>query len=166
MVIKYFKGITNRDELRKAYLQLMKRYHPDCGGDTEVCKVINNEYDYLSKTLPASSASAEGQHSTRQSAARDIKIDAAIKTIIDKLMHMTGVKIEICGSWVWLDGNTFSWKNELKAMGFKWSKNRKKWHFTPYETGWYKGGRKTFDQIRAVYGSLVIETPEVAAIAG
>ena len=164
MTIRYFQNIKNRDELRKAYLSLMKKYHPDCGGDTEISKQINAEYDHLSRILPASSANTEGQHSTRQSASRDIKIDSAIKDTLNKLFHMTGIKIEICGSWIWVDGNTFPWKDELKKAGFQWSKNRKKWHYTPYATGWYKGGKKTFEQIRAAYGSMVIDTPDVAAI--
>lgn len=163
MTINFFKGIETREELRKAYLRLMKTYHPDCGGDTEICKAINNEYDYLSTVLPTSK---DQDTNTSKDVKKEIKVDAAIKTIIDKLMHMNGVKIEICGSWVWVDGNTYEWKDELAALGFKWSKPRRKWHYTPYDTGYRRGCRKSFNEIRAAYGSMNVETIEYAAIAG
>lgn len=166
MTIKFFNGVKSRDELRKAYLKLMKEYHPDHGGDTETCKQINAEYDYLSKTLPVSSTS-DNTKQREADTAKEIKIDAAIKSVIDKLMHMSGIKVEICGSWVWVDGLSYPWRDELAKIGFKWSRARRKWHYTPYESAWHKGGRKTFDQIRAAYGSMIVDMPEAAAqIAG
>ena len=167
MTIKFFNGIKNRDELRKVYLKLMKKHHPDNGGDTETCKQINAEYDYLSKMLPASGTSDNAKQREADTA-REIKIDAAIKAVIDKLMHMSGIKVEICGSWVWVDGLSYPWREELAKIGFKWSRARRKWHYTPNDdTGWHRGSKKTFDQIRAAYGSMIVDMPGAAAqIAG
>ena len=49
----YFVNISNLDELRKAYRRLSMIHHPDKGGDPEVMKAINNEYDALFKRLKA-----------------------------------------------------------------------------------------------------------------
>jgi hypothetical protein len=76
--------------------------------------------------------------------------------IIEKLMHMEGIEAELCGSWIWCRGNTYEYKDQLKAMGFKWSKSKSSWHWHHEETGsrWYRG-KASMDQIRAKYGSQI-----------
>jgi hypothetical protein len=69
---------------------------------------------------------------------------------------MEGVEAELCGSWIWCRGNTYEYKDQLKAMGFKWSKSKSSWHWHHEETGshWYRG-KASMDQIRAKYGSQI-----------
>lgn len=43
--MKYFKKGLTKEELHKEYRRLAKIHHPDMGGDTEVMKAINHEYD-------------------------------------------------------------------------------------------------------------------------
>lgn len=38
--------------------------------------------------------------------------------------HMT---IEIRGSWIWLSGNTYDHKDELKRIGFRFSREKREW---------------------------------------
>ena len=38
-------------------------------------------------------------------------------------------KLEIVGCWIWIDGNTYGYKDVLKEIGFKWAREKKKWHF-------------------------------------
>jgi len=45
--MKYFKKIQSLDDLKKQFRELAKENHPDVGGDGEVMKAINNEYDRL-----------------------------------------------------------------------------------------------------------------------
>ena len=40
--MKYFNGVNTLDELKKEYRRLSKIHHPDCGGDEETMKAINN----------------------------------------------------------------------------------------------------------------------------
>lgn len=48
--IKWFSGITNGEELKKRYHDLMKIYHPDNNaGDVSTSQQIKNEYDILCK---------------------------------------------------------------------------------------------------------------------
>lgn len=45
--MKYFKNVKSFEDLKKQFKVLLKRNHPDVGGDTEVMKEINVEYDAL-----------------------------------------------------------------------------------------------------------------------
>lgn len=73
--------------------------------------------------------------------------------IISHLMRMGGVEVELCGSWLWITGNTKPYKQELKEMGARWSRNKTSWyiHHEPYQ----KYGKKMYslDEIRRMYGS-------------
>lgn len=44
---KYFKSITSFDDLKKRFRELLKANHPDNGGDVEIMKEINVEFDAL-----------------------------------------------------------------------------------------------------------------------
>lgn len=44
---KYFKSVKSYDDLKNQYKKLLKENHPDNGGDLEVMKEINVEYDAL-----------------------------------------------------------------------------------------------------------------------
>jgi len=47
MMYKYFKNVTSFDDLKSQFKKLAKANHPDAGGDSEVMKAINAEYDAL-----------------------------------------------------------------------------------------------------------------------
>ena len=49
--MKYFKNITDLSELRKQYKGLLKKHHPDNGGNVADTQDINAEYDSLFKAL-------------------------------------------------------------------------------------------------------------------
>jgi len=85
---------------------------------------------------------------------RNKQIQDHIETIIDKIKDIEGVKAEVCGSWLWVDGETKAHANSLKAAGLKWARKKKKWYWRP------EGGRKRksgkpweMNKIRERYGS-------------
>ena len=87
----------------------------------------------------------------------DIDLDAAIREAINNIINLN-VNIEICGTWIWISGNTYKVKEELKAAGFKWCSNKKmwSWHFGVYAR---KGNKKTdMEYIRNKYGSQIIKS--------
>lgn len=50
--MKYFKNVANVKELKAEYKKLARKHHPDMGGDVEIMKKINEEFDFLVATLP------------------------------------------------------------------------------------------------------------------
>ena len=57
--MSWFDGIVDLQELKKTFKKLAKKYHPDCGGDTEIMKSINVEYDEAVAFLKGEDANAE-----------------------------------------------------------------------------------------------------------
>ena len=54
MKINHFLNITTAEELKSAYRNLAKQYHPDINQSpeaTEIMKVINAEYEFLAQEL-------------------------------------------------------------------------------------------------------------------
>ena len=44
---KYFKNIKSFEDLKNQFKLLARKNHPDAGGDAEIMKEINCEYDAL-----------------------------------------------------------------------------------------------------------------------
>ena len=156
----YFKSINTLEELRKQYRDLLKIHHPDNGGNVSDMQEINAEYDKLFKTLKDKheSKSADSKESEYSKNMYDWKNDKALRDVIEKIIHFNGIEINLVGAWIWLDGNTYQYKEELKGIGFKWSKNRKKWY---WNNGEYigRGNKKiSFSQIENKYGSTKFRT--------
>lgn len=149
---KFFEGIRTRQELRKAFLALLKKYHPDNGGDAETCKILNAEYEKLMKELPTEENATQAE----KRAAADM--DKEIRKALEKIVHFEGINIEIVGVWIWLDGMTYQYKEQLKDLGYTWSRNRKKWHYTPYATPRRYKGKRSFEELRHMYGSETVST--------
>ena len=38
------------------------------------------------------------------------------KKIINELVTLQGIEIEICGDWIWVTGNTYNCREQLKAL--------------------------------------------------
>ena len=73
--------------------------------------------------------------------------------LINKLLHFPDIEVELCGSWIWVSGETKAVKDDLKALGFKWSRNKAAWYF--HRDPYHKRSKKsmTLDEIRNMYGS-------------
>jgi hypothetical protein len=79
------------------------------------------------------------------------------------LMGLKGLEIEICGSWLWIGGETKENKDALKGAGCRWASKKKLWYWHAGE--WVKKVRRalTMEQIRDLHGSEFLkyrpETP-------
>lgn len=157
--MKWFKDITNLDDLRKAYKRLVVKYHPDNGGsDTEI-KEINAEYNELFKKLKSGYERSESYKNAtdRQKQSYDTVKDQKLREVIIKLSRYKGLVIELCGVWVWVSGDTKQYKEELKALGLHYASQKKCWyiHFDDFVK---YGKTSTMAYIRSRYGSTVIHT--------
>ena len=158
--MKYFQNCHSLDELKKEYRRLAMLNHPDMGGDAETMKAINNEYEQAQETLKSRHNAENPERQTTETAAEYINI-------INALIHMHGLTIELCGSWLWIGGDTYANRDALKSAGCRWSSGKKLWYWHHSEDGsYFRRGTKTIGEIRARYGSYVIsdkqDSPVVA----
>lgn len=153
--MKWFNNPETLEDLKKQYKRLAVQHHPDLGGNTRDMQEINDEYERLFSQLKDTHKNAEGEFYTARTATTETA--AEFVDIIEKLIHMDGIEIEVCGSWLWVTGNTRAHKDDLKALAFKWSSNKQAWYF--HRDGYRKRSKKklTLDEIREYYGSEKIE---------
>lgn len=156
-----FENIFNFADLRKAYHAASRKAHPDMGGTTEEMQRVNADYEKAVKRIERfgerfdtpeqeQENAAEWKH---QTTAEDM---AEYAEILQKLFSLDGISIELCGSWLWISGDTRSVKDYLKEWGCKWSKNKNAWYW--YAGEYHRHGKRRFsmDEIRDMHGSETI----------
>lgn len=81
-----------------------------------------------------------------------------IETTMQALNNVQGLTVELCGSWLWIDGETYEVKEQLKKLGCLWSRSKKRWYWRDPETakGW-SHGKTTMHHIRTRYGSKMVK---------
>ena len=164
--MRYFKNVETLEELRKQYKELLKKYHPDNpNGSTEATQEVNAEYDNLFKVLKD-----RHEHKTEQTSDSDKKNydnmkynfeeDEKLREVLQAIIHLSDITIEICGSWIWISGNTYQHKTELKEHGFKFASKKKQWYW--HTEAFRKRGKKalSMEDIRNYYGSTEVKTEE------
>ena len=164
----YFKNITTLEELRKQYRDLLKKHHPDNGGNVSEMQEINAEYDRLFKVLKDRYDSKSDTHKESNKDGKiktdfnsmkyDFTEDQKLREVLQKIIIFDGINIEIVGCWIWVDGNTYDYKDTLKGIGFKWAREKKKWYF--HTEAFRKRSHKklSMEDIRNYYGSTEVET--------
>ncbi len=171
--MKYFNNVSTLEELRRQYKELLKRFHPDNPqGSTQATQEINAEYDRLFKLLKdkheSKSDKTADSTNTKQSEYSknmyDWENDKALREMLQKSISFDGIEIEIVGAWIWISGNTYSYKKDLKELGFKWVSQKKMWYWK--SESYQKKSRKTLsmNDIRNYYGSVKIQMNELRAI--
>lgn len=149
--MKYFKNVGTLEELRREYKRFVKENHPDNGGSVEAIKNINVEYEQLFKVLKNNDKNGKTEH-TKYNMAEDKMLRNVINNIIN-----FNINIEICGSWIWVSGNTYGCKTELKQNGFHWASKKKMWYWHNPEEQVRGNGKATMDDIRSKYGSHIMK---------
>lgn len=147
--MKYFANIKTLEELKKEYKKLALENHPDRGGDVEVMKAINAEYDIMFNKVKDIHVNAKGETYTKE----NTETPSEFKDIIDKLIRMEGLEIEIIGCFIWLSGNTKAHKDNIKALGFKWHSTKKMWYKAPEDYRKKSKKKYSIEEIRDMYGT-------------
>ena len=145
----YFTNIQTLEELRKEYKRLVKENHPDNGGSEEAIKVINVEYEISIHILEKTDTASSNKFNMRE--------DEMLRAIINAIVNLN-IEIEICGSWIWVSGNTYSCKDELKSNGFHWASKKKMWYWHDPQEQTRSNGKTSMNDIREKYGSQVVRT--------
>ncbi|MEI8004873.1 MAG: J domain-containing protein [Bacteroidota bacterium] len=144
MQLHYFKECKTLDEVKAKYKQLAMLHYPDRGGSKEIMQAINAEYEAIRKDPVFEFASQ------KEESKQDF---VEFPVIIDQIIGFSGITIELCGSWLWLSGSTYLYKEDLKRMGFFWAREKKLWYWRPHTAKSSNHRPLTLDAIRAKYGS-------------
>lgn len=155
----YFKDCKTLNDLKALYRKLAMENHPDLGGDAEVMKAINAEYDEAFKTIQ-NEWNAENPDKVSTEAPEEFR------EVLSKLFKLGGIVIELCGCWLWIGGETKKHAKALKEAGCRWSANKQMWYWRHWINGMYYGKHDpyTMNTIRRVYGSSILTEEERKAL--
>lgn len=153
-MINYFINVNTLSELKKQYHTLALKFHPDCGGSDEKMKELNLAYETRFEQLKKQyNATASEEKQTTEAPEEFVDI-------INCLLRLNGLEIELCGSWLWIGGNTKEHKEKLKAAGCRWAPKKGLWSWHHEEIVSHKfRGNVSMDDIRNKYGSTVYRSP-------
>lgn len=142
-------GLTTKatlEDIKLAYRKACSTYHPDRNpAGLEMMKLVNAAYEALENYIPIDIEEEAGTENYGE------ELNAALNAIFG-----LGLEIEICGSWIWVSGDTRPHKEILKQAGFKWAPKKMMWHFRPAEYKSFNRGTWDMDKIREKHGSQVV----------
>lgn len=154
---KLIEHVETLEELKQVYKKLALKHHPDCGGDEEIMKALNNEYDELFEKLKNTHKNKEGEFYEKETE----ETPEEFRDIIFKLLalRMEKVEIEVIGCFLWVSGDTKPYKDELgkNGLGLKWSKNKTAWYLSPKGYRRFSKKSTSLDDIRGMYGSQQVK---------
>lgn len=132
---------------KHAFREGSKKYHPDVNpAGEDMMKIINEAYEVLKDY--------QGQTKYQQT-----DYGKTLNDALNSIINLSGLIIEICGSWIWITGNTKDHKAVLKEAGFKWAFKKRAWYFRPEDYRSKSKGSKSLDDIRNKYGSHSPQQP-------
>ena len=143
-------------ECRTLDERLAMLHHPDKGGDTATMQLINTEYEAIMKNP------FFGFWKAREEAKTDF---IQFPEIINQIIRFD-INIEVCGNWIWLSGNTFACKDELKKIGFFFAPKKSMWYWRPRDFKSSNKDPKDMDYIRSKYGSDVVHSYSAKSLQG
>lgn len=154
----YFDKCASLDQLKAEYRRLCLIYHPDTGSDkadTAIMAAINAEHDKVFNRLKAEHNARAAADTTGRTKATT-ETPAEFRDIVTMLLRLDGLKVELCGSWLWIGGDTMKHKDALKAAGCAWAPKKRLWSWHHAEDGSKRfRGNKSMSHIRMKYGSKV-----------
>lgn len=131
------------------------------GGTNEEMQRVNEDYERATKRIERMgerfvddcATNSENAESTNKTTVADME---AYAEILQKLFAMDGIEVELCGSWLWITGNTFAFRSELKEAGCKWSKSKQAWYW--YSGEYHRRSKRGYslEEIRDLHGSETI----------
>lgn len=148
----YFHHVDCLEELKRQFHELCLKLHPDMGGSQDEFIAMKRDYDRLFKLVRDTHKAANGSVYEKETT----ETADEFTDLIVALLKLNLV-IEVCGSWVWVGGDTKAVKDDLKALGGRWSRDKGRWYFTPKDKGKRHRGWNPapwdMERIRNTYGS-------------
>ncbi len=135
---------NNLNEAKSEYRRLCKIYHPDINPNgLEMMKLINLAYHTI----------LENDNFNDSNEASTLDILKEYENILNATKNLAGIKVELCGTWLWFSGETKPHKETLKSLGCYWASKKLMWY---YHSGEYHSRSRGIDMntIRKTYGSV------------
>ena len=153
---KFFSTCKTIQELKTTFRELVKFHHPDKQtGNLETMKAINNEYELAFEYIKNNPINETEKKSNFYANVND-----GFRETLEKIIFIPEITIEICGSWLWINGETRPVKGLLKDAGLWYAANKKAWYFKPSDYKAKKHKAFSMNDIRNKYGSETIEKKE------
>lgn len=150
--MKYFENAVTLEEVKQLFKKFARDLHPDNNTDRDTTadfQEMKKQYEEAFNRCKNTHRNAKGETYEKETT----EAPEEYASIIEALLKMPGLMIELCGSWLWVTGNTKEHKDALKALHFNWSKNKNAWyfHFEPFRKK--SKNKVSLDEIRNMYGS-------------
>lgn len=146
MKLHYFINCQTIQEAKQLYKSLALQHHPDRGGDTATMQAINAEFEYFINFF----VNNNGMYDCNTKAETLLYQD-----IINAIISFN-ITIELIGNWIWVSGNTYEYRKQLKALGFLFAPKKVMWFYRSEEFATRNRKEMDIDSIRAKHGSQVI----------
>jgi hypothetical protein len=141
MTSNLYFGCTSVAEVQLRFDELSNVFNDQ----DEMLQVLKTEYSTLMSVLAESKPTEAVKEET--STLSDI-----IK-ILQERVNPEGLRLEIVGKWLWLSGATFTVKEALKELGFRYSPDKKSWYFRNEADRSSNSKPIPLDMIREKFGS-------------
>ena len=153
----YFYNFRNVNDLKTEYRRLSKIHHPDKGGDLILMKEINCQYELAKKNI--------NDYRCDYFEIYQLNIDIELLKIKAKIVYNNcksdiieskcNVTFEIIKDTIFVYGNTFLLKDELKKNKFRWFPDFKCWTYN--ENRNFKSYLNSLDSYRDLNKGRVIK---------
>ncbi len=156
MNIEFLKNCNDLSELKNNYRLFALKFHPDrVGGNENLFKQLNNEYEFLSKRINLYS---DTEKNNINETANNL---SEFKDIINELLFLDGIDIEIISKFIWVSGNTKQHKEKLKSLNFRFASKKCMWYYHNIENYKSFGSNNNIEDIRNKYGTQKINKSNI-----
>jgi len=144
---EYFKNCSTLDEAKKLYYKLAIQLHPDKGGKKEDFQKMLNQFHAFKPSSQKFNTEFEQWDSKKYA------------DIVEQLIKIKGIDIIICGSWIWLEGDTKPVKEQIKSINLNeymkrgFSRSKGQWYFSPIGYKKRSGKVLSYERIKDLYGA-------------
>jgi hypothetical protein len=129
----YFLDCSSIEEIKRKFKQLALKHHPDLGGDPEIMKEVNRQYQEALKKGDGQSYTGDDQKEHIYKYHDELEEELAQKMMDLIALKMADVEIYLIGLWLWIIGDSKEYKDKLKALGCWWHPKRECWYFKPQQ---------------------------------
>lgn len=150
--MKYFKDCATIQEGKALYKKLALENHPDRGGNLEIMKAINVEYDFFTVKM------LQNAGKSKEEINDELNLNKAYTEAINNISGLDNIIIELVGSWLWVTGETKKHREIFKRAGFKFASKKIAWFFRTDENKSTYSKGSSLDDIRGKYGAINIKT--------